>query len=97
MEVNDELVDKVAKLAKLGFEGEAKEAIKADLQRIIGFVEKLQAVDTEGVEPLVYMTDEDLRLRDDKSETTISKADALKNAPSADSDFFKVPKFSVKK
>ena len=97
MEVNDELVDKVAKLAKLDFEGESKEAIKADMQRILGFVEKLQAVDTTGVEPLEYMTEEDLRLREDHSEQTITKEEALKNAPSADSDFFKVPKFSVKK
>jgi aspartyl-tRNA(Asn)/glutamyl-tRNA(Gln) amidotransferase subunit C len=92
MKVDDALVDKVAKLAKLSFEGEAKEAIKQDMTRILDFVEKLNEVDTDGVEPLIYMTDEELTLRKDKGENPVTSKEALKNAPLKDSDYFKVPK-----
>lgn len=92
MEVNDELVDKVAELARLEFKGSDKEAIKTDMQRILNFVEKLNEVDTDGVEPLIYMTDEHLELRVDDAYNPISQQEALKNAPVKDSDYFKVPK-----
>lgn len=92
MEVNDELVDKIAALAKLEFKGEEKEAIKGDMQRILNFIDKLGEVDTEGVEPLVYMTDETLKLRADEVDQNISQDEALRNAPDKDSDYFKVPK-----
>jgi len=92
MKVDDKLVDNVARLAKLSFEGEAKEAIKKDMTRILDFVEKLNEVNTEGVEPLVYLNDESLQLRADKAEETITQKEALKNAPLKDSDYFKVPK-----
>lgn len=97
MKVNDELVDKVATLAKLRFEGEEKEAIKKDMERILTFVEQLNKVDTAGVEPLEYMTSHYQELRADISESTIAKEDALKNAPAKDSDYFKVPKVLNKK
>ena len=92
MEVNNELVDKVAELARLEFKGSDKEAIKTDMQRILNFVEKLNEVDTNGVEPLIYMTDEYLELRVDESNNPITQEEALKNAPVKDSDYFKVPK-----
>ena len=92
MKIDDELIDKVAALAKLEFEGADRDQIKADLEKMLGFVDKLNAVDTEGVEPLIYMTDEESLLREDKAEISISKEDALRNAPSKDSDYFKVPK-----
>jgi aspartyl-tRNA(Asn)/glutamyl-tRNA(Gln) amidotransferase subunit C len=92
VEVNDELVDKIAALAKLEFKGEEKEAIKGDMQRILNFIDKLGEVDTEGVEPLVYMTDETLKLRADEVDQDISQDEALRNAPDKDSDYFKVPK-----
>tara|TARA_B100000780_G_C21109637_1_gene448333 strand:- start:240 stop:530 length:291 start_codon:yes stop_codon:yes gene_type:complete len=92
VEVNDELVDKVAELARLEFKGSDKEAIKTDMQRILNFVEKLNEVDTDGVEPLIYMTDEHLELRVDDAYNPISQEEALKNAPVKDSDYFKVPK-----
>jgi len=92
MKVDNQLVDNVARLAKLSFEGEAKEAIKQDMTRILDFVEKLNEVDTEGVEPLIYLNDESLQLRTDESKQTISQDEALKNATLKDSDYFKVPK-----
>ena len=92
MEVNDALVEKLAHLARLKFDASEKEEIKNDLQKMIAFVEKLNELDTTGVEPLLHMTDEISPLRDDEIEGSIGRPDALKNAPLSDGRFFKVPK-----
>jgi aspartyl-tRNA(Asn)/glutamyl-tRNA(Gln) amidotransferase subunit C len=52
----------------------------------------LQEVNTDGVEPLIYMTNSHTVLRPDEVVQEISKAEALKNAPKTDGDFFRVPK-----
>jgi aspartyl-tRNA(Asn)/glutamyl-tRNA(Gln) amidotransferase subunit C len=92
MEVNDAMVDKLAHLARLKFNSEEKEEIKADLQRMIAFVEKLNELDLEGVEPLLHMSEEVNVLRDDEVKGSVTREDALKNAPDHDEEFFKVPK-----
>lgn len=92
MEVNDALIEKLANLAKLKFEDAEKEEIKRDLQKMIGFVEKLNELDLEGVEPLLHMSDEVNVLREDEVKGSISREEALKNAPLHDDQFFKVPK-----
>ena len=92
MKITEELIDHIAHLSRLEFEGEKKEAIKADLERITTFMDKLQEVDTEGVEPLIFMTNEENRLRDDVVEESVSQDEALKNAPKKDSDYFRIPK-----
>jgi len=92
MEVNDALVDKLAHLARLKFEASEKEEIKNDLQKMIAFVEKLNELETAGVEPLLHMTEEINVLREDEVKGSISREEALKNAPLHDDQFFKVPK-----
>jgi len=92
MEVNDQLVDKVSKLAMLKFENEEKEAIKKDMTKILDFMDKLNEVDTDNVEEMLYVNEDVNVLREDRVEEKIGKEEALKNAPDADSDFFKVPK-----
>jgi len=92
MEVNDTLVDKLANLARLHFNAAEKEEIKNDLQRMIQFVEKLNEVDTSGVEPLLHMSDQVNILRADEIKGSISRAEGLLNAPVHDDEFFKVPK-----
>jgi aspartyl-tRNA(Asn)/glutamyl-tRNA(Gln) amidotransferase subunit C len=92
MEVNDALVDKLAHLARLKFEDVEKEEIKNDLQKMIAFVEKLNELDTTGVEPLLHMSDEVNILREDMIKGSISREEALRNAPLHDEQFFKVPK-----
>ncbi|MEQ9187795.1 MAG: Asp-tRNA(Asn)/Glu-tRNA(Gln) amidotransferase subunit GatC [Cryomorphaceae bacterium] len=92
MEVNDKMIDKLSELSRLRFDGAEKENIKRDLEKMLAFVERLNAVDTASVEPLVYMTDEPLQLRKDEVGQELSPAEALKNGPSHDSDYFKVPK-----
>jgi aspartyl-tRNA(Asn)/glutamyl-tRNA(Gln) amidotransferase subunit C len=92
MEVNDALVDKLANLSRLQFDAPAKEAIKTDLQRMIQFVEKLNELDTTGVAPLLHMTEQVNILREDEVQGSVSREEALKNAPVHDEQFFKVPK-----
>jgi aspartyl-tRNA(Asn)/glutamyl-tRNA(Gln) amidotransferase subunit C len=92
VKIDDALIDKLSELAKLEFVGEQRERIKNDLGRMLEFVQKLKEVDTEGVDPLVYLTEEYGSLREDKAENTLTKEQALYNAPSANSDYFKVPK-----
>jgi aspartyl-tRNA(Asn)/glutamyl-tRNA(Gln) amidotransferase subunit C len=92
MEVNDEMVDKLANLARLQFKAEEKEGIKNDLQRMIQFVEKLNEVDTTGVEPLLHMSGQLNVLREDEVKGSVETAEGLKNAPVHDEQFFKVPK-----
>lgn len=92
MEVNDELVEKLAHLARLKFNQAEKEEIRKDLEKMIGFVEKLNELDLEGVEPLLHMSDEVNVLRADELKGSITRDEALKNAPLHDEQFFKVPK-----
>lgn len=92
MEINDQLIDKLSDLSRLKFEGEDKSAIKTDLKKMIDFIEKLNQLDTTGVQPLIYMTDEPLILRRDAVGPELTQEEALLNAPSKDSDYFKVPK-----
>ena len=92
MEVNEALLDHLAHLSKLSFEGSEKEAIRQDLQRMITFVDKLSELDTTGVEPLIFMSNEVNRLRNDDVEQSVSHEDALRNAPIKDSDYFRIPK-----
>ena len=92
MEVTDELIDHLANLSRLSFKPEEKEAVRIDLEKMISFIEKLKEVDTTGVEPLLFMSDEVNVLREDVVEGSISQEVALQNAPVTDGKFFKVPK-----
>ena len=97
MKIDHTTVDKLAELSKLEFDGAAKDEIVNDLNRMLAFVDKLKEVDTEGVEPLIYMSDDTNVLREDEVKQLITQQDALKNAPKRDSDYFKVPKVIEKK
>jgi len=92
MEVNDQLVEKLAGLARLEFDEQEKEIIKKDLQRMIEFVDKLNELDVKGVEPLLHMSDVVNVLREDRVEGSIPREEGLKNAPDTDGIYFKVPK-----
>ena len=92
MNVNDELIDKIANLARLEFNSDEKEEIKNDLQQMIGFINKLNELDTTGVEPLLHMSENINVLREDVVSGTITREEAFRNAPLHDEQFFKVPK-----
>ena len=92
MKVDNQLVDKVAELAKLEFDAQAKQKMISEMDIFLSFVGKIEELDTEGVEPLIYMTQETNVLRNDEVGQHNTKEEALKNAPEKDSDYFKVPK-----
>ena len=90
--IDIKVVDEIAHLARLEFNAEEKAGILNDMNRMLSFVDKLNELDTEGIEPLIYMTDEKNVLRPDQPEITVTQKEALKNAPKKDSDYFKAPK-----
>ncbi|MBC7828181.1 MAG: Asp-tRNA(Asn)/Glu-tRNA(Gln) amidotransferase subunit GatC [Chitinophagaceae bacterium] len=92
MEVNDAMIENLASLARLHFNEEEKKEIKSDLQRMIAFIDKLNELNTEGVQPVLHMSDEINIFREDEIQGSISREDGLKNAPETDGVFFKVPK-----
>ena len=92
MEVTEQMIEKLALLARLEFKPEEKEEIKKDLQRMISFVDKLNELDTQGVEPLTHMSEEVNVLREDQVQGSVTREEALRNAPMHDEAFFKVPK-----
>lgn len=92
MKADKQLVDKLADLAKLEFSPEEEQDVIADLNRMIEFISRLEELDVSGVEPLIYMNPQTDVLREDVPGRELTKEEALKNAPQADSDYFKVPK-----
>jgi aspartyl-tRNA(Asn)/glutamyl-tRNA(Gln) amidotransferase subunit C len=92
MIVNDALIEKLAHLSRLEFADEEKEVIKNDLEKMIGFIDKLNELDTTGVAPLLHMSDNVNILRSDTVKGEVSRKDVFRNAPVHDEEFFKVPK-----
>ena len=91
MEITNKLIQDIAALAKLEFDEQSVGQMQADLEKIIGFVDKLSEIDTEGVDPLIYLSEEVNVLREDEIKAVVSQVEALKNAPEKDSNYFKVP------
>ena len=95
MKIDETTLDRIAELARLDVSDPATRAtLLSDMQRVFDFVEKLNEVDTTGVEPLIFMTEEHDVLREDVvvPADVVSKQDALRNSPVKDSDYFKVPR-----
>jgi len=92
MDVNDTLIEKLAHLSRLEFGEAEKKEIKNDLEKMIGFIDKLNELDTTGVAPLLHMSENVNILRKDEVNGEIGKEDVFRNAPLHDNDFFKVPK-----
>jgi aspartyl-tRNA(Asn)/glutamyl-tRNA(Gln) amidotransferase subunit C len=92
MEVDEKLIDHLANLARLEFEGPEKAAMVHDMQRIIGFVEKLNELDTTGVKPVRFMGQSADQYREDATGEMLTADKALQSAPHHNESFFKVPK-----
>ena len=91
MKIDQTLIEKLAKLSQLDFSQEAKNKMEQDLNKILAFVDELNTLNTDDIEPLVYINEEINKLREDKIGEHLTKEKALKNAPDKDSDYFKVP------
>lgn len=92
MSVSKKDVDYVADLAMLQLTDEESKSLVNDMNQILDHMTTLEEVDTSDVEPLEHVIDLEYRLRDDKAKEPLSHEDALKNAPDADSDYFRVPR-----
>ena len=85
-------VDKIAKLAKLVLSEDEREKFTSQLSDIISYVEKLNQLDTNDVEPLAHVNDLMNVFREDESRPSMAKEDVFKNSPQNDDEFFLVPK-----
>jgi aspartyl-tRNA(Asn)/glutamyl-tRNA(Gln) amidotransferase subunit C len=92
MAVNAATVQKVAKLARLKLDPADVPKLEAELNGILGWIEQLQEVNVDGVEPMTSVAAMSLRWRDDVVSDGDCQTAVLKNAPESNSGFFAVPK-----
>lgn len=92
MKVDNKLVEHLAHLSRLDFSEKDKILMKSDFEKILDFMAQLDSIDTTGVKPLVFMSQERGVLRDDFVKNQVSQKSALKNSPAKDSDYIRVPK-----
>lgn len=92
MSVTEKDVKYIANLARLQLNPEEVKAFAGDMNKILKYMDQLNEVDTENVKPLEHVIELESRLRKDEAKAPLSHEDALKNAPEADSDYFRVPK-----
>ncbi len=92
MKVNLETLERITHLARLEWDPNRADAMLEDMNRFLEYARVLDQAPTEGVAPLVYMNENGLAPREDRVVSVTSHEEALKNAPSKDSDYFRVPK-----
>lgn len=92
MSVDLKTVKRVAQLARIAVTDEDAERMTGELNTILGFVEQLNEVNVNGVEPMTSVTPMDMRKRDDRVTDGNRAADVVANAPATDENFFLVPK-----
>ena len=91
MKISKEDVSKVAELARLEFNDGEVEKFTEQLGNILEYIEKLNELDTENVEPTSHVLDISTPLREDKVIKTLTTEEVLQNAPESEDDFFVVP------
>lgn len=92
MSVTKKDVNYVADLARLQLNDDETESLVNDMNQILDYMTTLEELDTSDVEPLEHVIDLEYRLRSDEAKEPLSHEDALKNAPDADTDYFRVPR-----
>ena len=92
MKITRELLDKIAHLARLELSEKDAEKMMQDMTAIIDWMEKLNELNTDGVEPLTSMSHEVNMLREDHVKNQLNHKSVLQNAPQKDLDYFHVPK-----
>jgi aspartyl-tRNA(Asn)/glutamyl-tRNA(Gln) amidotransferase subunit C len=92
MKITKDTITHLAELSKLEFSEAEAEAIQKDLQNMIGMVEKLDEINTDDVEPLLFMSAEHSVTRADTTASSLSQEEALQNAPKSSAPYFIVPK-----
>lgn len=92
MSVDTATVKRVAKLARIRVTDAEAAHLEGELNAILGFVEQLDEVDIEGVEPMTSVTEMTMKKRDDQVTDGGKTADIVANAPASEDGFFLVPK-----
>ncbi len=92
MPVTKKDVEKIAELAQLKFSEQELESFTPQMNEILAYMDKLNELDTENVEPLSHPVEQTNVFREDELKPSITTEDALKNAPAKDEHYFKVPK-----
>ncbi len=92
MQVDKKLISKLEKLARLKLSAAESTKIQGDLNNILQMVSKLEELDLDNVEPLIYITEEVNVLREDEIKNQVDRTAALSNAPDKNAEHFKVPK-----
>jgi len=92
MNIDEKLISRLEHLARLELSDTEREGIQKDLNNILGMVEKLNELDTDKVEPLVYVSEAQNVLREDKVNHQIPRQKGLQNAPQQNGEYFEVPK-----
>ena len=92
MAIDLKTVKHISKLARISFEEKKAKKLVGDLNSIFEFIEKLNQLDTDKVEPLTSIAETKLQLRNDKIKSENIREQILKNSPNENKDFFVVPK-----
>jgi aspartyl-tRNA(Asn)/glutamyl-tRNA(Gln) amidotransferase subunit C len=92
MSVTIQEVENIARLAKLSFSEDEKEKFVEQFNQILGYMEKLNELDTSDVEPTYNPLALSNVMRKDEAKTWLTQEEALKNAPHSNHGFFSVPK-----
>jgi aspartyl-tRNA(Asn)/glutamyl-tRNA(Gln) amidotransferase subunit C len=92
MKIDQDSLRKIAHLARLEVKPEEEKALLESMDGVLSWMEQLNEIDTDGVEPLIHLMDEVNNWREDESVNNLSRGEALANAPSEDSIYIKVPK-----
>ena len=92
MAIDNETVKRVAFLSRLKVDDDKIEATKEEFNKILNWIEELNEINTDNVEPLISVNDTTLRLREDKVSDGNYQEAVLKNAPGKEYDYFAVPK-----
>lgn len=92
MTIDIALISRLEHLARLELSEAERKSLLKDLNEILAMVAKMDELDTTGVDPLVYVTEEVNVLRADDIEHQVDRKSALMNAPDHNEEYFKVPK-----
>ena len=92
MSVDDATVRRIAHLARIKVEDDEVAHLKGEINAILAWVEQLQAVDVDGVEPMTSVTPMKMKMREDKVTDGEIVDQVIKNAPMSDDGFYLVPK-----
>ena len=90
--ISDETMEYVGILAKLELSGEEREQARKDMGRMLDYIDKLNELDTTGVEPMSHVFPEKNVFREDEVTGTEAVEEILRNAPCRKDDMFVVPK-----